>query len=80
MEGKRVWPVCCDHVEENSKHNLGEWFGEFDEDEFLVNKKGMGGGVSGQIMIDALGCQCGAGVQGMDECGGNNGGIGVDGD
>ncbi len=32
VEEERVWPGCCDHVEENSKHNLGEWFGEFDED------------------------------------------------
>ncbi len=31
-------------------------------------------------MIDALGCQCGGGVQGIDECGGNDGGISVDGD
>jgi hypothetical protein len=40
----------------------------------------MGGGVSGQIMIDALGCQCGGGAQSMDECGGNDGDISVDGD
>jgi hypothetical protein len=32
VEGGRVRPVCCDHVEENRKRNLGEWFGEFDED------------------------------------------------
>ncbi len=32
VEGGKVWPVCFDHVEENSKRNLGEWFGEFDED------------------------------------------------
>ena len=32
VEGERVWPVCCDHVEENSKCNLGGWFGKFDED------------------------------------------------
>ncbi len=24
VEGEGVQPVCCDHVEENSKHNLGE--------------------------------------------------------
>ncbi len=40
----------------------------------------MGGGVSGQIMNDALGCQYGGGVQRVDECGGNDGDIGVDGD
>jgi hypothetical protein len=40
----------------------------------------MGGGVSGQVMSDALGWQCGGGVQSMDECGGNDGDIGLDGD
>ena len=40
----------------------------------------MGGGVSGQIMIDASGCQCEGGVQSVDECGGNDVDIGVDGD
>ena len=47
MKGEGVRPVCCDHAEEDSKHNLGEGFGEFDEDEFLVDKEGMGGGVNG---------------------------------
>jgi hypothetical protein len=47
MEGEGVRPVCCDHAEEDSKHNLGEGFGEFDEDEFLVDKEGMGGRVNG---------------------------------
>ncbi len=40
-------------------HNLGEWFGMFNEDKFLVDKEGMGVGVSGQVMIDAPSCQCG---------------------
>ncbi len=40
----------------------------------------MGGGVSGQVMIDALGCQRRGGVQSMDECGGNDGDIDLDGD
>jgi hypothetical protein len=40
----------------------------------------MGGGFSGQFMIDASGCQCGGGVQSVDECGGNNGDISLDGD
>jgi hypothetical protein len=40
----------------------------------------MGEGVSGQVMIDASGCQCGGGVQSVDECGGNDGDISVDGD
>ncbi len=78
VEGERVRPVCCDHVEENSKHNLGEWFGKFDKDKFLVNKEGRGGGVSGQVMINASGCQCGVGVQSIDECGDYDEDIGLD--
>jgi hypothetical protein len=39
----------------------------------------MGEGVSGQVMIDALGCQCRGGVQNMDECGINYRDIGLDG-
>ncbi len=66
VEGKRVWPVCCDHIEENSKHNLGEGFGKFNEDEFLVDKEWVGGEVSGQVMINALGCQCGVEVQSVE--------------
>jgi hypothetical protein len=53
--------------------------GKFDEDEFLVSKEGMGGGVSSQVIIDASGCQCGGGVQSVDECCGNYGDIGLDG-
>ncbi len=79
MEWEGVQPVCNYLIEENSKHNLREGFGNFDEDEFLVNKEGMGGGVSGQVMIDALGCQCGGGVQVVDECGGSCGDISLDG-
>ena len=54
VEGGGVWPVCCDHDEEDSKHDWKEGFGI----DFLANKDEMGGGVSGQVMIDALGCQC----------------------
>ncbi len=80
VEGEGVWPFCCDHVEGISKHNMGEWFGKFNEDKFVVDKEGMGGGVIGQVMIYASDCQCGGEVQSMDECGGNDGVISLDGD